>query len=773
MLRITRLGTVIAVVLSIANTPGATAEPPYQAIPGVREFTGQLIAKPIMASEWQARGVGAAEALRREAVARGAIGRLALREYVDATDEYIVFVPAGKDENTLAADLLASGGFAYVEPNWRVFPVACPNDPLVSIQWHHNANRMQSCDAWGLFTGSPSVTVAICDTGIRVTHQDLLENRLEGYNAVDRLWESQGGDISPVHGHGTNTTGCAAANGQNAVGVAGVGLYTSHRMMRVSNLPSGDAYLSDLQHAARTAVENGDRVASVSYSGVDSSSNLSTATYIKSLGGLLVWAAGNDSRNLTLNNRDADDLIVAGGTNTNDALASFSAYGVFVDVVAPAVNVYTTDSSGDNDFASVSGTSFACPLTAGLCALLFAADPAATPDDVEFWLKDGAEDLGAPGVDNTFAYGRINTYLSLQSQRNNCASGTVTQQPASANACVGDPLSLSVASTVGSPTYQWRRNGWPLSDGGHISGAQAATLMLSPAKLADAGDYDCIITNGATGCPTLSATAFVTVDSCGRMNALERINTAPTTGADLASFHRNSTHFTFDLVVDAAFLESDWTASEIALDVVSPALGEIWHASDQTNFGDDLGNLNVPLLPDTSTDTRAFDTFLSPPLSSFFTPATLAAPGGVISSAVKLRGISGQGAEIPLAWFDTIQTPGGESFVGARFTFELFAPGNLTTTPGGTLFATMTGRSSTAALPGGDSFSFSIYRSDPIACPADLNGDQIIDLLDLSILLTNFGTLGGASPKDGDLDGDGDVDLLDLSELLIVFGGSC
>ncbi len=765
---------VIGVVgILLGSKAAAFAGPPYEAIPGVREFTRQLIAKPLVASDWQARGDSQAVGQAREAAARNAVAKLPLREHVDATDEYVVFVPAGQDENSVSAQLLASGNFVYVEPNWRVFPLSCPDDPLVATQWHHNANRMQSCDAWGLFTGSPSVTVAICDTGIRVTHQDLLENRREGYNAVDRLWESQGGDISPIHGHGTNTTGCAAANGQNGAGVAGVGLYTSHRMMRVSNLPNGDAYLSDLQHAARTAIENGDKVASVSYSGVDTSSNLTTAAYIKSLGGLLVWAAGNDSRNLTMNNRDADDLIVAGGTSSSDALANFSAYGVFVDVVAPAVNVYTTDSDGDYSYASVSGTSFACPLTAGLCALLFAADPSATPDDVETWLKAGAEDLGAPGVDNTYAYGRINSYLSLQAQRNNCASGTISQQPASSDGCVGDPLHLSVASNIPSPSYQWRRNGLPLVDGGHISGAHAATLALDPLKATDAGDYDCIITNGATGCPTLSATAFVTVDPCGRMNSLERVNTVPTSGADLANFHRNSTHFTFDLVVDAAFLESDWTASEILLDVLNPGLGRIWHASDETNFGDPLGNLNVPLLADTSTSTRVFDTFLSPPLSPFFTAATLASPGGVISTATKVRGVSGQGGEIPLAWFDTIQTAGGQTFVGARITFELFTPGNLTTSPGGTLFATLSGRSSTALVPGGDDFSFSIYRSDPINCPADLNGDQTIDLLDLSILLTHFGTQSGATPDDGDLDGDGDVDLLDLSELLIVFGGGC
>jgi len=57
-------------------------------------------------------------------------------------------------------------------------------------------------------------------------------------------------------------------------------------------------------------------------------------------------------------------------------------------------------------------------------------------------------------------------------------------------------------------------------------------------------------------------------------------------------------------------------------------------------------------------------------------------------------------------------------------------------------------------------------------CPGDLNGDGVVDLLDLSVLLNNFGS-GGATPADGDLDGDGDVDLIDLSTLLGTFGTYC
>lgn len=70
----------------------------------------------------------------------------------------------------------------------------------------------------------------------------------------------------------------------------------------------------------------------------------------------------------------------------------------------------------------------------------------------------------------------------------------------------------------------------------------------------------------------------------------------------------------------------------------------------------------------------------------------------------------------------------------------------------------------------GDPSVVVFYNQRP-PCPADLNGDGVVDVIDLSLLLDNFGTSG--SPASGDLDGDGDVDLVDLSLLLGDFGTSC
>ncbi len=385
----------------------------FVAVKGEKEFSGRLVARPLQATSTAAVGLSPQELGNRQAKARADIAQYRVHVYVKQVDEYVFHVPARTTENDVAKKLMATGNFQYVEPDWILYPIGCPNDTHFSLQWNHNANRMRSCDAWGLHTGTNAVTVGICDTGVLTTHEDLAANRKEGYNAVDQKWESAGGNISPVHSHGTNSTGCAAANGNNGKGVAGVGWNLGHRMLRVSNVSSGSAASSVLRHAAMTAVENGDRVASVSYSGVDSASNLTTATYIKSRGGLLIWSAGNDNRDLTYGNRDSDDIIVVGATDSTDAKASFSAYGQFVDVVGPGVSVPTTSTSSNSSYVYASGTSFSCPLTAGVCAMIWSANPSLTPDQVEAMLKSACDDLGSTGVDNTFGYGRINTYNAV------------------------------------------------------------------------------------------------------------------------------------------------------------------------------------------------------------------------------------------------------------------------------------------------------------------------------------------------------------------------
>jgi len=528
--------------------------PNYRAIPGQKEFTGRLIVRPRQLEAWRASGFSESAASARVAAAHQGLAVASIVRYVPQTDEYVVELPEGLGENEAAGRLMATGLYQYAEPDWMLYPLATPNDSRFGNQWHHDPNRMQSEDGWNIHTGTPSVAVGICDTGIRTTHEDFQLHRLEGYNAVDRVWESQGGNIGAVHPHGTMTSGCAAANGNNGKGIAGVGWDLSHRMMRVSNSSGGGAYSSDLQHAARTSIEAGDRVASVSYSGADSSSNLTTATYIKSIGGLLVWAAGNDGRNLTYGNRDNDDLIVVGATDSGDALAYFSAYGQFVDVTAPGVSVYTTDSGSNSDYAAVSGTSFACPLTAGLAALIWSADPTLTPDEVEQRLKAGCDDLGSGGIDNTYGYGRINVYGSLSQggpPANQPPSAAISASPASGVVVLDVDFDASASFDSDGTIVEYE---WDLDGNGSF---ETSTGLVPTAQhsYATVGSYDVSVRVTDDDDATDTASVLVTVTEPVNESPVASLSATPTSG-DIPLFVSFDASASFD--PDGYLVEYEW-----------------------------------------------------------------------------------------------------------------------------------------------------------------------------------------------------------------------
>eukprot|EP00584_Thalassiosira_punctigera_P021774 CAMPEP_0172574180 /NCGR_PEP_ID=MMETSP1067-20121228/136568_1 /TAXON_ID=265564 ORGANISM="Thalassiosira punctigera, Strain Tpunct2005C2" /NCGR_SAMPLE_ID=MMETSP1067 /ASSEMBLY_ACC=CAM_ASM_000444 /LENGTH=607 /DNA_ID=CAMNT_0013366803 /DNA_START=80 /DNA_END=1906 /DNA_ORIENTATION=+ len=390
-----------------------------------RELSGKVIIKRKTPARLKKEGNTDKEIkeIRERGKSQIAKSKVVYESVVNGGDDdfQVVEVPGGKGNEGKFIEALMKNPepYEFVEPDYVEYPDAIdPNDPLRGNQWHHGV--MQSREAWSINTGSESVTVAICDTGIDTEHPDLKGNRLEGYNAVSGLWENNGGAITAVHPHGTMCAGCPAAMGNNNVGIAGVGWNFKHRPGRVSDTTDGNSNSSILADCARKMCEKEDvKVVSVSYSGPETLSRRSAATYCKSQGALMVNSAGNDDRDLTqYGQADNDDLIVVGATTSSDFKSSFSAYGTYVDVWAPGISVYSTTRGGG--YTYVSGTSFSCPLTAGVIALIWSANPELTPDQVEAILKEGTD--GSFGT-NPSPYGRINSLKSLQ------LLGPVTSSP--------------------------------------------------------------------------------------------------------------------------------------------------------------------------------------------------------------------------------------------------------------------------------------------------------------------------------------------------------
>jgi len=382
-----------AVVAIAPPAPGALGAPGAP-------LPERLIARPLQPAAAALRGAAPEEAAARAARARAAVAPSALAHFVE-TDEFVIPVPAGQTAAEAAARLMATGDFQYVIPDRVCYPVGEPADPLFASQWHHVT--LGSVQAWEVTQGSEQIICAFMDTGVDLDHPDLAPRLVPGFNAVSDLPQGAGGDVSDINGHGTAVAGVAAAIGDNGEGVAGVGWRLRIMPVRVTDLPSGGAYLSDILQGARWAADAGARVISASYTGVSDPAVQVTGEYIRAAGATFLFAAGNDAANLDF---DHPDVLVVGATDWSDALAGFSAYGRAIDLVAPGVEIVTTQRGGG--YGASSGTSFSTPMANGVLGMILSVNPALTPAQAEAILLDSCDDLGPPGEDTTFGRGRVN-----------------------------------------------------------------------------------------------------------------------------------------------------------------------------------------------------------------------------------------------------------------------------------------------------------------------------------------------------------------------------
>lgn len=313
----------------------------------------------------------------------------------------IIRVPADQRQAILD-QLNRDPDIEFAEADALVAPDFTPNDPSYSSQWH--LPKISAPAAWDLTTGTSNVIVAIIDSGVDATHPELAGLTVPGWN-----FYNNNSNTADVYGHGTSVAGTAIARGNNGVGIASVAWNCRIMPIRVSNT-SGSATFSAMAQGLTYAADHGARVANVSYAGAARSATVQTAAaYLAAHGGLTVASSGNDGTTLT--DPDNASILAVSSTTSTDTLSTFSTRGPFVDLSAPGSSIYTTKMGGG--YRTMSGTSFAAPVVAGVAALMFSADPTLTPAEVETILEQTALDLGAVGYDTSFGWGRVNAYQAV------------------------------------------------------------------------------------------------------------------------------------------------------------------------------------------------------------------------------------------------------------------------------------------------------------------------------------------------------------------------
>lgn len=282
-----------------------------------------------------------------------------------------------------------------------------------SIPW--GISRIHAPEVWNITTAD-SINVGVIDTGIDLTHDDLIDNIKGGYNAINPALPAQ-----DDNGHGTHVAGTIGA-ANNALGVIGAGPAINLYAIKVLGA-NGSGYLSDVVEGLDWARTHGIQVVNMSLGTSSYSRALEDAVRRASKAGMvMVAAAGNSGPyNNSVNYPARFNWVIAvSALDSANKIASFSSRGSQVDLSAPGVAIPSTYKG--NGYATFSGTSMASPHVAAAAALLLSMPKKCdsngsgycNPDEIKERLESTATDLGSKGKDSLYGAGLINVQAALQ-----------------------------------------------------------------------------------------------------------------------------------------------------------------------------------------------------------------------------------------------------------------------------------------------------------------------------------------------------------------------
>lgn len=308
---------------------------------------------------------------------------------------------------------------ATVNPLVTIHPLATTvDDPIANISdtsvsanqyWLYNTKAF---DAWDYARCNGTVTVALIDTGAYLTHEDLQANILDEY-AYDTYYNKKLGSPGDYYGHGSHVAGIMSGVVNNGTGIAGASYNASIIPIKAcdnsisnpgfytSNLVSAYEYLLGLVDDRKVTDLHVINMSLGGYGALDSTDEALKALIKKARDDydiLTVCAGGNgddygNPYTITSYPSDWDECMAVTALKSDGTNAYWSDYNEFKDISAPGVSIYSTYKTNSASYISMSGTSMASPLVAGLAALCWAVNPEAKVADVFNAITSTADEI--------------------------------------------------------------------------------------------------------------------------------------------------------------------------------------------------------------------------------------------------------------------------------------------------------------------------------------------------------------------------------------------
>ncbi len=299
-----------------------------------------------------------------------------------------------------------------------------------------------------------STLIAVVDTGINYTLADFSDRIRVGKDFVN-----DDEDAMDDNDHGTHVAGVIAAASDNGHSIAGINQYTELLPVKVLE-EDGRGYTDDVARGIQYAVDQGAKVINLSLGMEDFDQTIEEALRYASEKNVTVFAAaGNKGKNKLIYPASSQYVISVGAIDNQDKKTSFSNYGEGLDVVAPGMRVPSLVQNGNVLYAN--GTSMATPHASAIAGLIYSLKPDITPKKIEELLQKNSDDLGDPGYDEKFGWGKVNAAKIVSSVLGDSITANVEQ----IRLKVGESFQIEVtANQKGKVTNVTKQTKWSVKD---------------------------------------------------------------------------------------------------------------------------------------------------------------------------------------------------------------------------------------------------------------------------------------------------------------------